>query len=338
MKNRLLPSLCVLALSACASSTVDEASVPTQDLVTAQASLAADNGGNLNGGNLNGGNLNGGNLNGGNLNGTDLSQFLIGVNYLPSALVGNKQLDSLTIEGTSLVGYKNGTRYDGSWFIGADLRGTLGSGATIKLRVDDIQQGPAANGNWPNNTDLSLYFVSFFGTDNQWHPACRDYTGAPVYAMALPGRWDYRMGEAGGGSFINDPSKFTFACMGGAIAKCVLFGYRPWSSKNGESLAPYHQACTRLIRGDYCGDGDFHTQNGNRVNLYDPLNIQTDTEDWAFEALWDENGARCIYPLNRSHAGIPCYDDRVDLLCGQSLGPNMGVKLTNETPTAGLTP
>jgi hypothetical protein len=72
------------------------------------------------------------------------------------------------------------------------------------------------------------------------------------------------------------------------------------------------------------------------VNLFDRLGIQQDTENWVFEANWDANGARCFYPLNRSHAGIPCYDSRLDLFCGLVEDP-VGL-LHNETPTAGLTP
>ena len=55
--------------------------------------------------------------------------------------------------------------------------------------------------------------------------------------------------------------------MGGAIAKCVLWGYRPWATYNGTPLAQYHQACTRMVRADYCGTGTSYTVTGNRISV-----------------------------------------------------------------------
>ena len=37
------------------------------------------------------------------------------------------------------------------------------------------------------------------------------------------------------------------------------------------SLASYHQACTRMARADYCGDGTSHTQDGTWIEYYDKL-------------------------------------------------------------------
>ena len=82
----------------------------------------------------------------------------------------------------------------------------------------------------------------------------------------------------------------TFACEGYALAKCVELGYRPWLP-GGRAL---HQTCTRLIRADYCGDGRSHTEDGVWINVYDGLGIQSDTEDWTFEAEWSPEGARCL--------------------------------------------
>ena len=274
----------------------------------------------------NGSNLNGSNLNGSNLNGNDLSQFMVSVNYLPAKHSG-AQLDQVWLEGTTFKGVKASRFFSGADFQSAEFQGNLGSGGTVRLRVNAISAAPAPN------QDLSLYDVSFLDSTGVWQPACRDSSGAPALAMPLHGTWDYRSGVPGGGAKTEDPARFTFACMGGAIAKCVLWGYRPWSTYNNVSLSAYHQACTRLVRADYCGDGTSYTQNGNRINLYDPLGIQQDTEDWAFEAEWDTGGARCIYPLNRSHAGIPCFDARSDYFCGQNMSQNQGALLRNETPS-----
>jgi len=323
LKTRLLLLTTLAVASGCGSTAPLDTPAPTATATQTQA-LAVENGGNLNGGNLNGGNLNGGNL-----NGTDLSQFLVSVSTAGAQIEG-LPVTQLRVEGTRLVGNIGSWERSGYDFENASFIGNLGDGTSIPLRVQAIQPGPEGN------ADLLEYWVEFRGSDDQWHPACSDHTGAAVWAIPLAGLWDYTMGTPTGGTHVDDPDSFTFACMGGAIAKCTLFGYRPWTQLSGTPLAPYHQACTRLLRADFCGDGTPHTQDGNRVNLYDPLGVQQDTELWFFEARWDESGARCVFPLNRSHQGIPCADARMNLLCG--LQPDPGALLTDETPTLGLTP
>lgn len=321
------PILIALPFVLAACSVVDPEQV-TSPTATTRSALTEPNGGNLNGGNLNGGNLNGGNL-----NGNDLSAFMIGVEYLPASVNGHSNLDALTLDATVFAARKGASHWSGLDFADSAFVGRLGSGDPVTLRVTAMR--PVDSG---ANADLYEYWVEFLGSDFVWHPACRDASGAAVWAIPFNGRWDYRQGVEGGGGFIDDPTQFTFACNGGAIAKCALLGYRPWAThSDGTPLASYHQACTRLLRADYCGDGSSYTENGTWVNLYDPLGIQQDTEDWVFEAHWDEGGARCFYPLNRSHAGVPCYDDRVDYACGfDLLGRDLGIRLTNETRGDGI--
>lgn len=336
--KRLVATLAFLALSACSPVNEDDAqetgALPSsEDLRTARAAMSSENGGSLNGGSLNGGSLNGGSLNGGSLNGNDLSSFLLHVDYDFASVDGRSDLDWLRIEGTQFKAKKGSVIYSGYDFWGARFFGHLGDGRRATLRIAAMRQAAEPN------QDLTEYWVEYRDDWGNWYPICRDYTGTAVWAYPVKGVYDYRSGVPTGGAHFDEPTRFTFACGGGAIVKCINLGYRPWVTHNGESLAPYHQACTRLLRADYCGDGSTYTQNGNRVNLYDLLGVQQDTEHWIFEAAWDENGARCFYPLNRSHAGIPCYDTRVELFCGTNLSSQtLGIRLVNETPTAGLTP
>nr|AYM53898.1 hypothetical protein [Corallococcus coralloides] len=337
--SRIVAALPLLALAACAPSATEadlgtEVPALPEAVGSSSAGLTAENGGSLNGGSLNGGSLNGGSLNGGSLNGNDLSGFLIHVDYAGAAINGDSSLDWVRIEGTEFQAQQGSVLHTGTAFLGAWFYGTLGDGRRAKLRIADIRAAEAPN------SDLTEYWVEYRDDDNVWHPLCRDHTGAAVWAYPVKGVYDFRSGVPTGGQHSDDPDHFTFACGGGAVQKCINLGYRPWASRDGVSLAAHHQACTRLIRADYCGDGTPHTQNGNRVNLYDKLGIQTDTERWFFEASWDAQGARCFSPLNRSHAGIPCYNSRLDLFCGLGLSPEQeeGILLRNETPSAGLTP
>ncbi len=101
---------------------------------------------------------------------------------------------------------------------------------------------------------------------------------------------------------------FMFACTSGVIAKCIRWGYRPWKTVNGQPLADYHQACTRMARADYCGDGVSHTENGTLIDMFDHLQIQKRTpfdlkSPMLFDGAWTPNGAYCIGKQRWFHLG-----------------------------------
>jgi hypothetical protein len=62
------------------------------------------------------------------------------------------------------------------------------------------------------------------------------------------------------------------------------------------SLAPYYQACVRLVRADYCGDGIGHTRDNTPIDIFDTIGIQRDepAPDMTFEAAWGPQGAVCV--------------------------------------------
>lgn len=65
---------------------------------------------------------------------------------------------------------------------------------------------------------------------------------------------------------------------------------------DGVSLALYYQACVRMMRADYCGDGVGHTRNGTPIDLFDRIGVQRDepAEGMTLEAAWGPEGAVCI--------------------------------------------
>jgi hypothetical protein len=147
------------------------------------------------------------------------------------------------------------------------------------------------------NTDIWEYDLDFAQNYGYWSDFCKDEQGNPVKALALPDVWDPNTGA----KIEPRPSgAVTFACKNAALAKCVLFGYRPWASKNGVSLADYHQACTRMVRADYCGNGQSHTVSGTPIHVLDQLGIQNEDPvmSYAVEAEWGPNGAVCLNPGN----------------------------------------
>ncbi len=274
----------------------------------------------------NGDNLNGDNLNGDNLNGSSFGTHVAQVGY---AAWNRGPIFGVHIQGSQLVGYRAGSRIAGAAFAGAYFAGTSDTGAQVALHVSSVAQAAAPD------DDVWLYSVQYFSPGSDaWRPLCADASGAARPAIAVAGRWSYAFGSPGGGGKIADPNAFTFACQGlGAIGKCISpIGYKPWASKNGVPLDRFHQACVRLIRADFCGDGTSYTVDGQHVNVYDAVGVQQDSELWLIEAEWDEHGARCFSPLNRSHAFVPCFPLRALDVCGDPLDFLTGTLLMDETP------
>jgi hypothetical protein len=275
----------------------------------------------------NGSNLNGSNLNGSNLNGPELNRRLVSVNYAGARRTGmTGGLDEVWVEGSQLLGLLGAEELSGTDFQQMLFTGNLENGGAVTLRVDNVYPGTGAD------QDVWSYRVSYQNAeDGQWYPLCTKSDGSATNAIALEGRWDYRQGVAGGGSKIHDTTSFTFACEHAALAKCVRFGYAPWRSVDGVSLADHHQACTRMVRADFCGDGTSYTADGKWVNLYDALSVQVDTESWSKEAAWSTEGAQCFTSQTRASAPITCASGRQMETCGGSF--SAGTLIISETPS-----
>jgi hypothetical protein len=124
--------------------------------------------------------------------------------------------------------------------------------------------------------------------------------GTPIAAIPVPGVWNYESDKPGvGGSPVDSPAdQFTFACVNGALGKCLQFGYGPWKTEsliNGvpASMTSLHQSCTRMVRGDYCGDGTPRTFIGMSIVVDDNagINRQDPPPDDDLEANWGPWGA-----------------------------------------------
>lgn len=269
------PFFSLLAFAGCASPDAPSAG-------SAAGSLVVANGIHLNGLHLNGLHLNGLHLNGPTLDDTTLDDL-----RLDHLLLDDRPLNGVTLDAGALVAR-------GLDLTGARVSAALSDGSPVTLRIDAIAPGfPAPR-----------YTVSIAGDGLPFHPLCGLAGGAPVMAFALAGGWDESEGTPDGGSHRADPLRFTFACEGHALAKCVALGYTPWGSApecrgpgdcHALPLAALHQACTRLLRADYCGDGTSATRDGTTVDLWDAASIEQDTApSWPFEAEWSEGGATCV--------------------------------------------
>jgi hypothetical protein len=138
------------------------------------------------------------------------------------------------------------------------------------------------------------------------------------------------------GRHLRDRTGFTVTCTAGVIGKCVRFGYKPWRDAAGEPLWDYHQACVRMVRADYAGDGVGHTRDGTVIDVSDRLGIQRPGDDppgrdLGFEAAWGPDGAVCVRRtrilevLSTSDLAqrYPQLADRIGPDCSESVGALM---------------
>jgi hypothetical protein len=283
-------------------------------------------------------NLAGHDLNGVSLNGDILDGKRVQAVHATDALIDGKLVEMTWLSGSRLVGINGrGRRIPGRKMVGAVFAATLEDGDTIALRIEDVRRHEERA-----NRDVWLYDVTY-ESDDGWRPLCgADEWGDPIPAIPLEGTWDFSEGTEAGGSHLDDPSVFTFACTGYVLAKCVEAGYKPWRRtvvcRPGEgcerdTLAAHHQACTRMMRADYCGDGTPHTIDGSPVNIYDGLGIRYDALNWRFEAEWDEDGAICANHERIDGDEPPrCIDWLADDTCGAPEHFEEGTLLMTEVP------
>jgi ADYC domain len=190
-----------------------------------------------------------------------------------------------------------------------------GSGASRRIRVDAVEPDPSDPAG-----EVMLYTMSEPDpATGEWRNACQPGPDGRRQGFPLPGSF------TPDGTYVPAPDRLLITCTGGAEGKCVRFGYKPWrSAPDGASLLPYYQACTRLVRADYGGDGVGHTRNGTRIDLFDRIGIQADepAAGMMFEAAFAPQGAVCVaHPRWPDLGGLPDLAARYPRLAGQ-LGAN----------------
>lgn len=238
------------------------------------------NGVGLNGISVNGVSVNGVSLNG-RLNGVSLNGVSLNGSQLGGVDVADGTVADVQLEGTALVGTTaSGTRIAGSDWVGATLEASVGS-ERIELEIAAVER---------DADDPSIEWVAL-EVDGQ--PLC----GEGGRGLFMAGVWD----DAGArhDAFEGDRDvRYTFACDTGVLAKCITWGYAPYAAGTDA-----HQACTRLARADYCGDGIAHTADGTLIDVFDTLGVQRSdaSVDLEFEAGWGPDGAVC--------ASRPRYDE-----------------------------
>ncbi len=246
-----------------------------------------------------------------------------GANWVNGSPQGAVRIENVTIEGSLLKGTVNGRQVSGRDFIGSILEVRVQNPVQITyvFRVEDVVLDTAT----PPFQDVWQYKMSVM-TDKEptWQPVCVDDISQADYFIPLTGMyWNLETGAR-----VDQADSVTLACRAGAIGKCVRIGYRPWASatackdsgKGNDKRCPaiplkdHHQACTRMIRADYCGDGKAWTVEGTVLDIFDYLDppIQLREEKWTFESRWQPTGAMCVSKPRHPELGFTgkCKDSK----------------------------
>jgi hypothetical protein len=166
-------------------------------------------------------------------------------------------------------------------------------------------------------------------TDGSRQPLCDPGPDGRRQGFPLAGR-----ALSGGAMEPAEPGVFEIVCTSGARGKCVRFGYLPWISA---AMRDMYDACVRMVRADYCGDGSATTRDGALIDLYDDRGIQQSDRDpmQEFEAGWTAAGAVCVrhvrakenISLERLAVSCPRLRDRVGATCTEERARALGATL-----------
>jgi hypothetical protein len=229
---------------------------------------------------------------------------------------------TVAVDGTEFVA----TLADGRVLRSRDLVGAVldlrVGGRPMRVRIAAVEPDPLHR-----RGTVWLHTLESATRSGAWVNVCN--AGPDGRRQAFP----LAAGEAGGTEL---------SCTGGAIAKCVRFGYHRWATDAADgAMASLHAACVRMVRGDYGGAKGW-TRNGMRIDLYDDAGVQRPDNSHldAFEAGWNAEGAVCVHhvrvkenvTLAELEALYPALRGRTGAICTEEFARAHGAIVFNRSP------
>jgi hypothetical protein len=231
------------------------------------------------------------------------------------------EVSPIEVDGTRLkVRKADGSFASDEELLGAVLIARGGDGIRNAFRIDAIDVDPRD----PSGEVVLYTFSTQDPTTGAWKNVCTPDAQGVARGFPLAGVW------TASGEHRRAPGQLELTCTSGAFGKCVRMGYKPWKS---EAMWDLHQACVRMVRADYCGDGTSHTRNGTPIDVYDGEGIQRDepAPGMSFEAAWGKDGAVCV---TRTRVPDVATLERIRAACPAKLGDWLGERCTEESAKA----
>ncbi len=234
------------------------------------------------------------------------------------------ELRSIEVDGTDFKAiFSDGRVLHSVDLVGAVLTISTGAGM-MRLRIDSVERDREVA-----QPPVWLHSFSTEAADGSWQPLCDPGPDGRRQGFPLTGQ-----ARSDGAMEPSEPRVFEIVCTSGARGKCVRFGYLPWLSAEMRDI---YDACVRMVRADYCGDGEGTTRDGVPIDLYDDRGIQKPDSDPAqeFEAGWTAAGAVCVHHVrvkeNISLEGLavscPRLHDRLGTNCTEERARALGATL-----------
>jgi hypothetical protein len=228
---------------------------------------------------------------------------------------------SVEVKGTEFkVTMADGHVLRSAELVGATLTITTTAGP-LRLHIDAVERDPDAR-----SQPVWLHSLSTEAADGSRQNLCNAGPDGrrQGFPLALRPRGDGAMEPT-------EPAVFELVCTAGARGKCVRFGYLPWT---GEAMRDVYNACVRMVRADYCGEGEGTARNGTLIDHYDAADIEESAHDprFEFEAGWTAAGAVCVRrvrikentSLEKLAATCPRLRGRLGMSCTEENARTLG--------------
>jgi len=197
----------------------------------------------------------------------------------------------------------------GGWISHADFGQTLW---TIRAGSVDyelaVEVGRDIEGPLASDTPLyTFYWQEVGGNEAGWLPTCLMETEEPSITAAVYKGLD--VDDVTGEMSDTDPNILYIGCTAGAVGKASLWGYRPdygnLPGAQGTDTLDAFVASVRMIRADYCGNGQSWTLPGTGVYVKDHMGINwgQGADD---EAIWGMDGALCLENPRVNLGAVTC--------------------------------
>jgi len=247
-------------------------------------------------------------------------------------------LTGVAVEGTRFkVTLSDGRTLNSSQLVGATLTLAIGGG-TARVRIDAIERDPEEKTADLREVDATwLHTFSVQQADGSWNSLCTAGPDGRKQGFPVAG-----IVSADGRLTPSAPDRFEITCTSGAQGKCIRFGYKPWQTMaDGRPMRDAYNACMRMVRGDYGGDGKAYTLDGQSIDLYDHVGVQKADMDAAqhFEAGWAPDGAVCVHhvrvkqntSLEKLEAMYPRLKGRTGAICTEEFAKANGAVVFNRS-------